>query len=96
MTFHPPEITEDKGLYPKYVVFRHPRQEAEFFLAQYKAPGATSLRHLEEVEDFCFVLKPLKDRHARLALAVYAESVRKDKPRLAAEIKEWLDDFQGS
>jgi hypothetical protein len=90
----------DKGIYPKYVVFKHPDFEMAdaFVTTRYDEGNETGVEvyDLEQVKDFTFVLKPLKDRHARLALAVYAESVRSEKPRLAAELKEILDDFQGT
>lgn len=91
------EWLDDKGIYPKYLVFKHPdfepagfKAEAWEFSEQY-----SSEVFLDPVEDFCFVLKPIKDKHARLALSVYAESVRKEKPRLAKELREILDDFDG-
>ena len=96
MTFHEPEVSNsDQGLYPKYVVFKHPKEDAVSFMGIYLSEAKIP-KYMENVEDFTFVLKPLNDRHARLAMAVYAESVRKEKPRLAQEIKEMLDDFQGS
>jgi len=80
------------------VVFKHPA----FIAASYTAVARefseefSPAVELVEVEDFVFVLKPLKDRAARLAMAVYAEAVRHEKPRLAAELNEILDDFDGS
>jgi hypothetical protein len=37
-----------------------------------------------------FVLKPDVDKHARIAMAAYAESVRPHNPVLAADLKYWL------
>lgn len=94
---------DDPGIYPKYVVFKHPKEPVEEFEAEgwrYFTDRGGKMQaikiDLELVEDFVFVLKPIKDRAARLALAVYAEAVRHEKPRLAEELKEILDDFQGT
>lgn len=35
----------------------------------------------------CFVLVPRKDRHAKVALAAYAESVKQDDPELAKDMR---------
>ena len=37
-----------------------------------------------------FVLSPDTDRHARIALAAYAESVRMEDPQLSGELAIWL------
>ena len=86
---------DDQGIYPKYVVFKHPKEEPTGFMGTYLSQARIP-KDMPLVEDFVFVLKPLKDRAARLALAVYAEAVRHEKPRLAAELKEILDDFDGT
>lgn len=44
----------------------------------------------EPVQDFCFVLRPERDAHARLALATYAAACQGDNPDLAADLYEWL------
>lgn len=67
-------VETDKGIYPKYTVFKY---------------GT-----FDPVRDFVFVLKPMTDPHARLAMAVYAESVKKDKPKLSEEMKQYLEDME--
>ncbi len=47
---------------------------------------------LEEVQDFVFVLKPDHDRHARVALAAYAWSCMDEKPALAEDLLQVLND----
>lgn len=84
------------GIYPKYVVFKHPDFIPDNYYAvgwQTSEPGE-SMRHerLEHVEDFCFVLK-ISDPHARPALAAYAQSVRNERPRLSTELMELLGDL---
>ena len=77
-----------KGIYPKYVVFKHPEFIPEDLVAQ--AFGAhldlDSSVDLDLVEDFVFALVPEKDHHARVALAAYAESVRPYQSALADDI----------
>lgn len=88
----------DQGIYPKYVVFKHPKQEVEHFQAKAWIPqpgyeNAWDIPTLELVDDFVFVLKPIKDKHARIAMAAYAESVKEEKPQLAKDLYEILGDF---
>lgn len=42
------------------------------------------------VVDGCFVLRPDRDPHARVALQAYAESCQEENPALAADIFRWL------
>lgn len=85
-------MPEDKGIYPKYVVFKHP-DFIPFWLEGRAAPP--EIGHsvpLELVGDFCFVLKPGSDRHARVAIAAYAQSVMEDKPLLGEELMQIISD----
>ncbi len=84
----------DKGIYPKYVVFKHPPFEPSSVTA-----GAiefsvdySPLIPLEQVEEFCFVLKPGTDHHARVAIAAYAQSVMGDSPLLGEELMQIISD----
>jgi hypothetical protein len=83
---------EPDGLYNKYRVFREPENVEEHptdLEAIYQdSDGAT--RFSEEVREFVFVLKPDSDRHARIAIAAYAESVDLEKPQLAEDLREIL------
>lgn len=45
-----------------------------------------------EVQAWTFVLKPDTDYHARVALAAYAASCRRDDPDLASFLNEVLSD----
>jgi hypothetical protein len=40
-----------------------------------------------------FVLRVDKDPHARVALAFYAQSVRRDNPQLADDIERWIEEL---
>ncbi len=92
-------MPESKGLYPKYVVFKHPEYEAAAFEA-YAVVGFTdrggklayNSRTIDQVEDFYFVLKPGSDRHARVAMAAYAQSVMEDDPLLGEELMQIIND----
>lgn len=86
------EVTE-RGIYPKYVVFKHPQVEVKQFGGAYTEEGNFQAYPMEQVDDFCFVLKPIKDKHARVAMAAYAESVKEEKPQLAKDLYEILGDF---
>lgn len=87
------EEVNERGIYPKYVVFKHPKVEVYKFGGAYStAPFETALP-LEQVEDFVFVLKPLHDPAARVAMAAYAESIYEEKPQLAKDMWEVLGDF---
>ena len=44
-----------------------------------------------DLEAEYFVLRVDADRHARVALAAYAESVRAENPRLSCDLRMWLD-----
>ena len=68
-----------KGLYEKYIVLRKTDID----------PGI----HLHNVAlDGCFVLRPVTDTAARIALATYAEATH--NPRLGADIRAWLEEFR--
>lgn len=57
------------------------------------APGTDPFQIVEplvEVTAFTFVLKPDSDRHARVAIAAYAWSVRDDDPALAQDLLDML------
>ena len=86
----------NKGLYPKYIVYRWPsdalNDEPEInasYLADFnvgpEGPGEVWLA-LEEPKGFLFVLKPDSDHHVRVALAAYAESVRPEDLKLAEDL----------
>jgi hypothetical protein len=87
----PPDPDLD-GLYFKYRVFREPDDVIDHPV------GVDTLyfdingkeQWLIEVPEFTFVLKPDSDHHARVAVAAYAESVAREKPRLAEDLKEIL------
>lgn len=96
----------DQGIYPKYVVFKHPSEwemnkrpgiDPEFVARGLWPVPNTNIRYekldMELVNDFVFVLKPISDKHARIALAAYAESVKEEKPQLSRDIYEVLSDF---
>lgn len=86
---------EPDELYVKYRIFHEPSVEVHpaEVTASYKADGDRP-RPLYEVEGFLFPLKPDTDRHARVALAAYAESVRVDRPRLAEDLDLILADLR--
>lgn len=86
------EVT-DRGIYPKYVVFKHPKEEVKNFGGAYTTPDSVRGYPMELVEDFVFVLKPLKDKAARVAMAAYAEAIYEEKPQLAKDLWEVLGDF---
>lgn len=88
----PVEVEPDQGMYPKYVVFKYPHWDAEVIEARASTGYDGTVEWLELVDDFFFVLKPISDKHARVALAAYAESVKDEKPQLAADIMEVLSD----
>lgn len=85
----PSNVDGEQGLYPKYVVFKHPEAETFWSIAHASIEGR--LIDLEEVEDFTFVLRPSKDYHARVAMAAYAESVRHWNEQLAEDLYEALE-----
>ena len=83
---------ETEGIYPKYVVFKHPGFVPEQVIAHaYEQVMGIGI-NLRRVEEFVFVLKPRTDPHARVALAAYAESVRYDKPILSSELRQIISD----
>lgn len=88
-----PFPTDDRGIYPKYVVFKHPKVEVKQFGGAYTEVGSHQAYPMEQVKDFVFVLKPLKDKAARVAMAAYAEEIFDEKPQLARDIWEILGDF---
>ncbi len=92
-------MPESKGLYPKYVVFKHPGYVVAAFegsaivdFTDRAGDLAFTGRPLEQVEDFYFVLKPGSDRHARVAMAAYAQSVMEDDPLLGEELMQIIND----
>lgn len=90
--------SEPPGIYPKYLVFHyiegHDWSNEKFQVyARHENKDVHHVHNLDEVDDFCFVLKPIKDKHARVALAAYAESVKDEKPNLHRDIMEVLSDF---
>jgi len=89
-------MPEVKGLYPKYLVFRHPEEDFPVLRASHMhVHGDPPLPHehsLELVDDFCFVLKPGSDRHARVGVAAYAQSVMEDDPMLGEELMQIITD----
>lgn len=93
------EEVNDRGIYPKYVVFKHPKVEFDHLVAKsIKESDGFSMKqeqYLDQVEDFVFVLKPLKDPAARVAMAAYAEAIYEEKPQLAQDMWEILGDFHG-
>ncbi len=85
-------MLETEGIYPKYVVFKHPDFVPFWMEARAAPPEIGESIPLEVVEDFCFVLKPGSDRHARVAMAAYAQSVMEDKPLLGEELMQIVAD----
>jgi len=88
-------MPEPEGIYPKYVVFKHPFFAPTSIIARaYEELSQGSRREelLRQVQDFVFVLKPGKDRHARVAIAAYAQSVMVDKPLLGEELMQVIAD----
>lgn len=83
---------EHEGIYPKYLVFKHP----DFIPVGVSAWVSASLGEgvemspLHQVEDFVFVLKPDSDVHARIAIAAYAESVRQENDQLSVDLFDVL------
>lgn len=49
----------------------------------------------EPVQD-CFVLKPVTDPHALVALRAYAASCEADFPELAKDLNDWIDLIEGA
>ena len=74
-----------KGLYGKYIVFR----TEEIVNSTLSLDTLLDNRAL----DGCFVLRPVTDTAARIALATYAEATH--NPRLGADIRAWLEEFRG-
>lgn len=74
--FHEPTPTQDIG---------HPVPIKASYL-DYENKDEEVWANLEEVEGNFFVLRPEGDHHARVAMAAYAYSCRKDFPNLAADI----------
>ena len=92
----PEKVDGERGIYPKYVVFKHPdfkpdKVEGKATLRAETQFGADFIYHLELIGDFIFTLRPSRDYHARVALAAYAESVRHWNPLLADDIDDALD-----
>ncbi len=90
-------MPQDDGIYPKYVVFKHPDFIPELIeaVAYHPHPQEGGFRPpdtLFPIREFVFVLKPGTDKHARVAIAAYAESVRYDKPELSHELRQIISD----
>ena len=64
----------------------HPVPVDAVFQAKLLPNGEEEWKELEEVEGTFFVLRPENDHHARVAIAAYAYSCRKDLPHLAADL----------
>ncbi len=81
------------ALYEKYRVFREPKNSPEHpaeIVAYWVNPNTEDGYEypvLSEVREFVFVLKPDTDKHALLALKVYAELVAGDYPKLAEDLR---------
>ena len=85
----PSKVDEGQGIYPKYVVFKHPEFPTNLVIGHAENPEGTPIE-MEEVTDFTFTLRPSKDYHARVAMAAYAESVRHWNEQLAEDLYEAL------
>ena len=87
---------EHEGIYPKYLVFKHPDfipstvNARAFGPITDKSGESHWTEKLAPVEDFVFVLKPDSDHHARVAIAAYAESVSLENPGLAKDLRDVL------
>jgi hypothetical protein len=86
----PEKVEADRGIYPKYVVFRHPEKDEGNAFGYWIQDEFSEVDNLELIEDFTFTLRPSKDYHARVALAAYAESVRHWNPQLAEDVENAL------
>ena len=88
------------GMYTKYRVFREPDIETseghpvEIVAYYYLSPPVGNMgENLIEVDDgMLFVLRPVNDKHAQVALAAYAESCLQDMPKLSQDITDMLGD----
>ena len=85
-------MPQDEGIYPKYVVFKHPDFVPEQVIAHAYEQAMGIGMNLPIVEEFVFVLKPGTDRHARVAIAAYAQSVMEEKPLLGEELMQIVAD----
>ncbi len=86
---------DKEGVYPKYLVYRHPDfmpAYNECYVQEFSEDFSPRIS-MELVDDFCFVLRPIKDKHARVAMAAYAESVIEENSLLAKELRDILSDF---
>lgn len=87
-----------KGLHYKFRVFKEPQDVDDHPVRLMMAPVYRSHNgplHLEEVEDFVFVLRPERDSHALQAMIAYAASCQEEKPELAQDILNHVDDLKG-
>jgi hypothetical protein len=96
--------SEPDGLYEKYRVFKEPTSvlidevlgHPVGMECTYDNPAVAGGRlYAEELHQFFFVLKPDSDYHARVAIAAYAESVERDKPALAQDLRDVLTRWHG-
>lgn len=84
------------GVYPKYLVFKHPDFYPDVVAATAWEDEASSSVNLEQIEEFVFVLRPDRDYHARVALAAYMESVRGYDSSLAEDLDTVLTNVRYS
>ena len=84
--FHEPSAHEDIG---------HPVPvEALYLNVISDEDEVETWKELKEVEGSFFVLRPEKDHHARVAMAAYAYSCRKELPHLAADIIGMIESLE--
>lgn len=82
--FHEPLIDEDD-------VIGHPVEIEVTYLSN-EMTGEWS--EVEEVKGTFFVLRPENDHHARVAMAAYAYSCRKELPHLAADLIGMIESLE--
>ena len=83
--FHEPSAHEDIG---------HP---VPIYACHQVEPDNEDLEYwatVKEVQGSFFVLRPEKDHHARVAMAAYAYSCRKEMPHLAADIIGMIEQLE--
>ena len=83
---------EHEGIYPKYLVFKHPDYIPTATVCMVDGPDGDQV--CPEVEDFVFVLKPSTDKDAVIALAAYAMAVRDDNPQLSADLRGIVEEYR--
>ncbi len=90
---------EHEGIYPKYLVFKHPffiptMVDAWAYEEISQGVGHKRQEKLTQVKDFVFVLKPSTDKDAVIALAAYAMAVRDDNPQLSADLRGIVEEYR--